>query len=200
VGGARRRLISTTRSQGSRTCAFWPWLPHTKLDAPGNLWFLDNNIRARARVQAGRTHWPPRFWEDHMPVSLAKSLGAVAIVAGALGTTVATAQEAAKEMRLYVFTSGALTLDKSIIQNGASGKVTIPVAFFLIRHPKGDALFDCGNNDRIITDPSYWGPFVGALDPVRTPDIAIDPAQQDQCQAVGYQVRRARAFPRGSCW
>jgi N-acyl homoserine lactone hydrolase len=35
-------------------------------------------------------------------------------------------------------------------------------------------LFDCGNNDRIITDPSYWGPFVAALDPVRTPDIAID--------------------------
>jgi N-acyl homoserine lactone hydrolase len=116
-----------------------------------------------------------KIGEDHMPVGLAKSLGALAIAAGVLGTTVATAQEAApKEMRLYVFTSGALTLDKSIIQNGASGKVTIPVAFFLIRHPKGDVLFDCGNNDRIITDPSYWGPFVGALDPVRTPDIAID--------------------------
>jgi N-acyl homoserine lactone hydrolase len=109
-----------------------------------------------------------------MPVNLAKSLGALAIAASALGATVATAQESPKQMRLYVFTSGALTLDKSIIQNGASGKVTIPVAFFLIRHPKGDVLFDCGNNDRIITDPNYWGPFVGALDPVRTPDIAID--------------------------
>ena len=77
-------------------------------------------------------------------------------------------------MKLYVFSSGGLTLDKSIIQNGSSGKVTIPVAFFLIRHPKGDVLFDCGNNDKIITDPDYWGPFVKALDPVRTPDVAID--------------------------
>ena len=35
-------------------------------------------------------------------------------------------------------------------------------------------LFDCGNNDKIITDPDYWGPFVKALDPGRSPDIAID--------------------------
>ena len=77
-------------------------------------------------------------------------------------------------MKLYVFTSGALTLDKSIFQNGGKGKITIPVGFFLTRHPKGDVLFDCGNNDKIISDPDYWGPFVKALDPVRTPDIAID--------------------------
>lgn len=86
----------------------------------------------------------------------------------------AMAAEPPKEMKLYVFSSGALTLDKSIIQNGASGKVTIPVAFFLIRHPKGDVLFDTGNNDKIITDPDYWGPFVKALNPGRSPDIAID--------------------------
>ena len=84
------------------------------------------------------------------------------------------AAEPPKEMKLYVFSSGALNLDKSIIQNGASGKVQIPVGFFLIRHPKGDVLFDCGNNDKIITNPDYWGPFVKALDPGRSPDIAID--------------------------
>ena len=77
-------------------------------------------------------------------------------------------------MKLYVFSSGALNLDKSVIQNGASGKVQIPVGFFLIRHPKGDVLFDCGNNDKIITNADYWGPFVKALDPGRSPDIAID--------------------------
>jgi N-acyl homoserine lactone hydrolase len=86
----------------------------------------------------------------------------------------AVAAEPPKEMKLYVFSSGALNLDKSIIQNGSSGKVQIPVGFFLIRHPKGDVLFDCGNNDRIITDPDYWGPFVKALDPGRSPDVAID--------------------------
>jgi glyoxylase-like metal-dependent hydrolase (beta-lactamase superfamily II) len=97
-----------------------------------------------------------------------------AVAAGLFLASTAMAADPPKEMKLYVFTSGALTLDKSIIQNGSSGKVTIPVGFFLIRHPKGDVLFDCGNNDKIITNPDYWGPFVKALDPGRSPDIAID--------------------------
>jgi N-acyl homoserine lactone hydrolase len=108
-----------------------------------------------------------------MRVDCVKVLGSLAaglffMSAGAL------AAEPPKEMKLYVFSSGALNLDKSIIQNGSSGKVQIPVGFFLIQHPKGDVLFDCGNNDKIITDPDYWGPFVKALDPGRSPDIAID--------------------------
>ena len=40
-------------------------------------------------------------------------------------------------MKLYVFSSGALNLDKSVIQNGASGKVQIPVGFFLITASQG---------------------------------------------------------------
>jgi glyoxylase-like metal-dependent hydrolase (beta-lactamase superfamily II) len=35
-------------------------------------------------------------------------------------------------------------------------------------------LFDTGNNDRIIKDPSYWGASFTALKPVNTPDVAID--------------------------
>ena len=27
----------------------------------------------------------------------------------------------------------------------------------MIKHPKGNVLFDTGNNDKLITDPSYWG-------------------------------------------
>ena len=97
-------------------------------------------------------------------------LGACVLVGFAASVAAASPQG----MQLYVFTSGRLTLDKSVIQNGASGKMQVPVAFFLIKHPKGNVLFDTGNNDRIITDPSYWGPFVAALDPERTPDVAID--------------------------
>src|SRR5690348_17974065 len=104
-----------------------------------------------------------KYREDDMLERCARVLGAltVGLVLTAAG---AMAAEAPKEMKLYVFSSGALSLDKSIIQNGASGKVQIPVGFFLIRHPKGDVLFDCGNNDKIITNPDYWGPFVKALD------------------------------------
>src|SRR6202040_548659 len=77
-------------------------------------------------------------------------------------------------MRLYVFSAGWLTLDKSGLQTGATGKITVPVAFFLIKHPKGNVLFDTGNNDKIISDPTYWGPLAAALDPGRSPDVAID--------------------------
>jgi glyoxylase-like metal-dependent hydrolase (beta-lactamase superfamily II) len=50
----------------------------------------------------------------------------------------------------------------------------IPVGFYVIKHPKGNVLFDTGNNDKIINDPSYWGGFIQALNPVRTADVAID--------------------------
>jgi N-acyl homoserine lactone hydrolase len=94
------------------------------------------------------------------------------------------AQAASPEgMRLYVFSSGRLKVDKSILQNGASGKMQVPVAFFLIKHPKGNVLFDTGNNDKLITDPTYWGPLTAALDPERTPDIAID----TQLSKIGIQ-------------
>jgi glyoxylase-like metal-dependent hydrolase (beta-lactamase superfamily II) len=100
------------------------------------------------------------------------SVVTLGILIGAGGA--AWAVDPPKQMKMWVFSSGALHLDKSIIQNGGSGKVEIPVGFFLIQHPKGYVLFDCGNNDKIITQPDYWGPFVAALDPGRSPDIAID--------------------------
>ena len=82
-------------------------------------------------------------------------------------------------MRLYVFSSGWLNIDKAALQTGATGKISVPVAFFLVKHPKGNVLFDTGNNDKIITDPTYWGPLADALTPGRSPDVAID-AQLDK--------------------
>ena len=59
--------------------------------------------------------------------------------------------------------------------------IQVPVGFFVIRHPKGNVLFDTGNNDKIIKDPSYWGALFTALKPVNTPDVAID----TQLQKIG---------------
>jgi glyoxylase-like metal-dependent hydrolase (beta-lactamase superfamily II) len=108
-------------------------------------------------------------------ISWAKRLFVGAVVgAGALAVFAAASWAQSPEgMKLYVFSSGWLTVDKSLLQTGAGpGKIKIPVGFFLIHHPKGNVLFDTGNNDRIITDPSYWGPFIKALDPGRTPDVS----------------------------
>jgi len=82
----------------------------------------------------------------------------------------------AQDLKLYAFSSGALTLGKGALVNGApmEPQIQVPVGFYLIKHPKGNVLFDTGNNDKIITDPSYWGAAFTALKPVNTPDIAID--------------------------
>src|SRR5260370_27968760 len=108
-----------------------------------------------------------------VPVSPATFVGAGALLAGAASA------DPPQGMRIYVFSSGWLTLDKSGLQTGATGKITVPVGFFLIKHPKGNVLFDTGNNDKIITDPTYWGPLATALEPGRSPDVAID-AQLDK--------------------
>lgn len=113
-----------------------------------------------------------------MPASLAKSFAALAAVAGICGMTsvAATAAEPPKEMKLYVFTSQPLDIAKSALSSAVTGneKFLIPVAFFLIRHPKGNVLFETGDNDKVITDKSYWGPLAGLLDKGVNPDLAID--------------------------
>ena len=100
----------------------------------------------------------------------------LATVAGACVWLAATASaDPPQGMRLYVFSSGWLTIDKSALQTGGTGKITVPVAFFLIKHPKGNVLFETGNNDKVITDPTYWGPLAEMLSPEsRKPDLAID--------------------------
>ena len=95
-----------------------------------------------------------------------------ALCVGLLSSTSLKAQD----LKLYAFSSGALTLGKGALVNGAPMEppIQIPVGFYVIKHPKGNVLFDTGNNDKIITDPSYWGAAFNALKPVNTPDVAID--------------------------
>jgi N-acyl homoserine lactone hydrolase len=104
-----------------------------------------------------------------MQKRIARWLGAVTLAASALGAQ-------AQDIKMYVFSSGALTIGKGILQNLAptDPPIVVPVGFYLIKHPKGNVLFDTGNNDKIITDPSYWGGAFNALKPVNTPDVAID--------------------------
>jgi glyoxylase-like metal-dependent hydrolase (beta-lactamase superfamily II) len=100
----------------------------------------------------------------------------VAVIGLLVASTAAvTRAQAPQGMKLYVFSSGALSIGKHILMNlGPQDQIKVPVGFFVIMHPKGNVLFDTGNNDKIITDPSYWGPFFKSLNPVVTPDIAID--------------------------
>jgi N-acyl homoserine lactone hydrolase len=90
-------------------------------------------------------------------------------------TAAAALAQSPQGMKLYVFSSGALTIGKHILMDLAPQEtIKVPVGFFVVMHPKGNVLFDTGNNDKIITDPSYWGPAFQRLNPVNTPDMAVD--------------------------
>jgi N-acyl homoserine lactone hydrolase len=76
-------------------------------------------------------------------------------------TTTAFAQSPAG-MRLYVFTSGSLGgFPKAALQIGGQGNIDwAPVSFYVIKHPKGNVIFDTGNNDKTITNADgWWGPL-----------------------------------------
>ena len=102
-----------------------------------------------------------------------KGLTALAALCAAL---LSSTSLRAQDLKLYAFSSGALTLGKGALVNGAPMEppIQIPVGFYVVKHPKGNVLFDTGNNDRIITDPSSWGAAFTAMKPVNTPDVAID--------------------------
>lgn len=88
------------------------------------------------------------------------------------GVTTAQAQDA----RIYVFSSGALTIGKGVLQNFAAmdPAIQIPVGFYVVKHPKGNIVFDTGNNDKLIQDINYWPKGLQGLKPAMTPDVAID--------------------------
>jgi len=98
---------------------------------------------------------------------------AAALLAGAASSAMAGSPAG---MRLYGFSSGALTIGKGVLQNFGpmDPPIQIPVGFYVIKHPKGYVLFDTGNNDKIIDDINYWPKGMQGLNPVRTPDVAID--------------------------
>jgi glyoxylase-like metal-dependent hydrolase (beta-lactamase superfamily II) len=103
-------------------------------------------------------------------------IGAALVIGGCVWFAAGASAASPEGMRLYVFSSGWLgPINKSMLQSGGEGKISVPVAFFLIKHPKGNVLFDTGNNDKVITDPTYWGPLAAMLSAAsRNPDVAID--------------------------
>jgi N-acyl homoserine lactone hydrolase len=94
-------------------------------------------------------------------------------------SAVASPAQAQQNMKLYVFTSGSLGgFPKAALQIGGQGNVDwAPVSFYVITTPKGNIMFDTGNNDKTITDPDgWWGPLAKGFGLKMTKDDAI-PAQ-----------------------
>lgn len=56
------------------------------------------------------------------------------------------------ELTVHAFTCGWLTLPAALLLEGEAGSLTVPVPAYLIRHPKGSALFDTGLHTDTQTD------------------------------------------------
>ncbi len=98
---------------------------------------------------------------------------AVAVAVGALLAGQASAQS---KVQLYVFTSGSLGgFPKAALQMGGQGNIDwAPVSFYVIKHPRGNVLFDTGNNDKTIADAvGWWGPLAKGFGLKMTKDDAI---------------------------
>jgi len=94
--------------------------------------------------------------------------------AGAAMSCLLAAPVAAQQ--LYVFTSGSLNgFAKAAFQMGAAGNVdSVPVSFYIYKSPKGVVMFDCGNNDKTITNAEgWWGPLAKGFGVKMTKDDAI---------------------------
>ena len=101
------------------------------------------------------------------------TLVVLSLVTLAMGPVLAQAPQG---LRLYVFTSGSLGgFPKAALQIGGSGNIDwAPVGFYVIRHPKGNVIFDTGNNDKTITNPDgWWGPLAKGFGLKMTKDDAM---------------------------
>ena len=69
-----------------------------------------------------------------------------------------------------------------------------PVSFYVIKHPKGNVMFDTGNNDKTITDgEGWWGPLAKGFGLKMTKDDHPGPARQDRDEDGRHQICRRSA-------
>lgn len=97
-------------------------------------------------------------------------------LAGAIGVATPVRAESPAGMQLYAFSSGTMMIGKGFLQNFApmEPKIEIPIGFFVIKHPKGNVIFDTGNNDKVISDTGYWGKLASVFEPKMTTSDAMD--------------------------
>lgn len=109
-------------------------------------------------------------------MTLVKALGGALLLAL---SWLASGAAVAQDIRLYVFTSGSLGgFPKGALQIGGQGNIDwAPVSFYVLKHPRGNVMFDTGNNDKTIgNEEGWWGPLAKGFGLKMTKDDAI-PAQ-----------------------
>ncbi|MCD8504955.1 MAG: MBL fold metallo-hydrolase [Burkholderiaceae bacterium] len=93
--------------------------------------------------------------------------------------TLASVSASAQDVKLWQVSSGTLELDKGWLtaMSDVGTRIKIPVAMYIIQHPRGLILFDTGNNVAVSDGQcaNYWGQgLCGAFTPEQTRDEVID--------------------------
>lgn len=99
------------------------------------------------------------------------------------------ASEPVQGLKLYQVSSGTLDLDKGLLTAmvDVGKRIKVPVAMYIIEHPRGLVLYDTGNADEISDGgcEAYWGKGIcGGLIPSQTRDEVID----RQLEKFGYSA------------
>lgn len=79
-------------------------------------------------------------------------------------------------MKMHVLSGGRLRMRKSIYFPGVPKDATIemPVSCILLRHPKGNVLFDTGCHPTAATDPDgRWGTLAKVMTPIMAPETNV---------------------------
>lgn len=86
------------------------------------------------------------------------------------------------ELAVHVLDGGTLDVPRqAIYHHGGPDSLVIPVPSFLIRHPKGDVVFEGGNPREVAEDArGYWGELTDAV----TPDMGVNQHVRSQVEAL----------------
>ncbi|MCW5661668.1 MAG: N-acyl homoserine lactonase family protein [Burkholderiaceae bacterium] len=111
-----------------------------------------------------------------MKASFRSFVSAAALALAAIRPALAAGPSDPVPLRLYVLNSADMTVPRAFLQHGGEGTQWVPAAFYLIKHPKGNVLFDTGVNDREIAAPaSVWPrPAVDYFGLKRSPGQSIE--------------------------
>jgi len=92
-------------------------------------------------------------------------------------------------VRVFALECGWLTGPAALFLEGEPGEVRAPIPAFLVRHPKGDVLFDTGMHPAVGTDPRGR---LGALADVFTAEYPADAAVTARLGAMDVDPGRLR--------
>jgi len=80
-----------------------------------------------------------------------------------------------EEIRLYLFEGGTVHLpERNHILGGGEHRITTPIMYAVLTHPRGTVVFDGGNAPEVAVDArAHWGRILDMSDVVMTPDQAL---------------------------